>query len=109
MLLSPTHPRGDLKGKIIPWYQRGIKSYAERFFPAPTSLNFSRNPGAGRAPPYSWLSPLLPSPPHPGAYQHKPTVITFQTDAIRHSIRELMHRVAKATGTLGLTRLHLKA
>lgn len=56
-----------------------------------------------------------PSLAVPGPFQpplgliSKQTVITFQTDGIRHSIRELMHRVTGATGTLGLTCLHLKA
>ena len=48
------------------------------------------------------------SPPTPG-WSAQTRVIAFQTDAIRHSIAEPMHRVARATGTLGLTCWHPKA
>lgn len=109
-------PKAGLKGKITPWYQIGIQKYTEWFFPAPPQTSSTPWSRLGSS---SWLSllhlsnslPWLssgPSSPPPGLIS-KQTVITFQTDGIRHSIRELMHRVARATGTLGLTCLHLKA
>lgn len=55
------------------------------------------------------LSLVLPILPRPRGLSAQPGVITFQPDAISPSIRELMRRAARATGTLGLTCLHLKA